>query len=294
MTLMERAREAASILWDSFDRFFRHDGSAMAGSIAYSALLSIFPFMIFGTTLIGIYVGQERSDELTAALFDIAPEHVARTLSPVVAEVVGKDSGSVLSVSALFAIFVASNAVEALRMTFHRAYEVTEPGNIIIRRIESIGIVLLGAVVAALLGFSILLSPLIIRMMNNFALVPIPSVAGYLSYGFGLVVFVGFLMLMHRWLPGRRFPFRRIWPGVAMSTGLWMVAATGFSIYLSLTPTYTVTYGALAGVIITLIFFYLSGATIIFGAEFNAALHHRRDRVVPTRAGSRRAAPGRV
>ena len=53
----------------------------------------------------------------------------------------------------------------------------------------------------------------------------------------------------------------------------WVAAAWGFSIYLSYTPSYTVTYGTLAGVIITLMFFYLTGLTIIFGAEVNAALN---------------------
>lgn len=293
MNLVQWIVDGARLLWDALDRFFRHEGFTMSGAIAYSAILSIFPFMIFGTTLIGMYVGQDRSDELTAALFEIAPEHVAKTLAPVVSEVVSKDSGSVLSVSAVFAIIVASNAVESLRITFHRAYEVREPGNIILRRVESIGIVLLGAVVAALLGFSILLSPLIFRLITQFSVLPVPPIAGYISYGFGILVFIGFLFLMHRWLPGRLFPFRRIWPGVAVSTMLWVIAAGGFSVYLSMTPTYTVIYGALAGVIITLIFFFLSGATIIFGAEFNAALEHRRRREASAeasrKAGARRA-----
>jgi membrane protein len=51
-----------------------------------------------------------------------------------------------------------------------------------------------------------------------------------------------------------------------------MALASGFSLYLTMTPGYTVTYGTLAGVIITLMFFYLTGATIIYGAEVNAAL----------------------
>jgi membrane protein len=78
---------------------------------------------------------------------------------------------------------------------------------------------------------------------------------------------------MHRTLPGRRPKSSRLWPGVLVTTLLWVAFASGFSLYLSYSPNYTVTYGTLAGVIITLMFFYLTGATIIFGAEFNAALH---------------------
>ena len=78
---------------------------------------------------------------------------------------------------------------------------------------------------------------------------------------------------MHRVLPGRRLKGCRLWPGVLVTTVLWVAMAFGFSIYLSFTPTYTVTYGTLAGVIITLMFFYFTGATIIYGAEVNAALN---------------------
>ena len=88
-----------------------------------------------------------------------------------------------------------------------------------------------------------------------------------------MLVFIGFLLVMHRVLPGRRLTGFRLWPGVLVTTVLWVVMAVGFSIYLTFTPTYTVIYGTLAGVIITLMFFYFTGATIIYGAEVNAALN---------------------
>jgi len=61
-------------------------------------------------------------------------------------------------------------------------------------------------------------------------------------------------------------------PGVFMSAAIWLAAAYGFSLYISLAPNMASTYGALAGVAITLIFFYMSAAVTIFGAEINATL----------------------
>ncbi|TPE49435.1 YihY/virulence factor BrkB family protein [Amaricoccus solimangrovi] len=261
------------VLWNTLNRFQSNDGSAMAGYIAFSGLLSIFPFMIFAATLTGILVGESRSEKVIDALFQIAPQHVALTLEPVVEEVLGKQSSEVLTLSALFAVWVASNAVEAFRIAFDRAYGIIDPRHFIVNRAMALGIVLLGAVVAALLGISILLSPLILRLLSEYAHVRVPSFAGYVTYGFGIGVFVGFLTLMHRWLPGRHLPGTVVWPGVIVSTLIWLAAAGGFTLYLSFTPTYTVTYGTLAGVIITLMFFYLTGATIIFGAELNAELN---------------------
>jgi membrane protein len=261
------------VLWDAFDRFNRNDGTAMAGSIAFSGLLSVFPFLIFAATLIGFLVGQSESDRIIDALFQIAPPHVALTLEPVVMEVLTNKSGEILTLSAAFAIWVASNAVEAFRIAFDRAYAVDDPRSFIQNRVLAIGMVVLGALVSMLLGVSILLSPLILRVTQQVTMMPVPAIARYLTYGFGVLVFVCFLLIMHRTLPGRRLGTAPIWPGVIVTTLLWVALAWAFSLYLSYTPSYTVTYGTLAGVIITLMFFYLTGATIIYGAEVNAALN---------------------
>ena len=78
-----------------------------------------------------------------------------------------KQSGEVLTLSALFAIWVASNAVEAFRIAFDRAYAVPDPRGFFQNRALAIGIVFLGAIVAALLGVSILFSPLILRFVRG-------------------------------------------------------------------------------------------------------------------------------
>lgn len=271
--LWRRLRRCCGVLWGTLMRFQENDGSAMAGYIAFSGLLSIFPFLIFAATLTGMMVGTSRSERVIDALFQIAPQHVALTLEPVVEEVLNKQSSEVLTLSALFAVWVASNAVEAFRIAFDRAYGIIDPRHFVVNRAMAIGIVMLGAVVAALLGISILLSPIILHLLSERTNLAIPSFAGYVTYGFGILVFVGFLMLMHLWLPGRHITGTVIWPGVIVSTIIWLIAAGGFTLYLSFTPTYTVTYGTLAGVIITLMFFYLTGATIIFGAELNAEMN---------------------
>jgi membrane protein len=270
---VKRTRRFLKVIWVAIDRFNRNDGSAMSGFIAFSGLLSLFPFMIFAATLTGILLGGDRSDEIIESLFEIAPPHIALTLEPVVVEVLNKQSGEVLTLSAIFAIWVASSAVEAFRIAFDRAYAVPDPRGFIENRALAIGLVFLGALVAALLGVTIVFSPLIMQFAEHVLLVRIPPVFSYFTYVLGVLVFIGFLLVMHRVLPGRRLRGCRLWPGVLMTTILWVVMAIGFSIYLTFTPTYTVIYGTLAGVIITLMFFYFSGATIIYGAEVNAALN---------------------
>jgi len=89
-------------------------------------------------------------------------------------------------------------------------------------------------------------------------------------------VFFCFLMGLHRVLPAHPLPLGDLWPGVLTTSVLWVIGAWGFLYYITISQSYAVTYGTLAGVIITLLYFYLTGVTILIGAEFNAELAGRR------------------
>ncbi|QIE54922.1 YihY/virulence factor BrkB family protein [Pikeienuella piscinae] len=267
---------ALRFTWRIYERFEGHDGSAMAGYVAFSAFLSLFPFMIFFFTLAGILLGPEDSRAALDALFDLAPEHIARTLVPVMDEVLGQRRGGLLTISALGGVWVASNAVEAIRVAFDRAYESPNPRGFFRRRLIALAFVLLAALTFTVLGVLIILAPLGFRLAREYLGFEVPIGVAYLRYAFGLVTFAGFLYALNRVLPSRSPKSRNVWPGIVVTTALWVAGASGFSIYLAYAPSYTMTYGAFAGVIVTLLFFYLTSAMLIFGAEVNAALMARR------------------
>ena len=109
------------LLRSAYRRFERDDGTAMAGYIAFSVFLSLFPFAIFMTALAGVLIGPDEARQAMDALFELAPAHIAQTLEPVISDVIGKERGGVLTFSALAAVWIASNAVEAIRIAFDRA-----------------------------------------------------------------------------------------------------------------------------------------------------------------------------
>lgn len=262
-------------LWDiaheALTRFDEDDGWAMSGYIAYAALLSIFPFLIFAMALAGRLIGPEDSAAVAHALFDLAPAHVAQTLEPVLSEVLDQRTGGFVTLSALVTIYLATNAVEAFRTAFDRAYDVSEPHGFLRRRLVALLFVVAAAVVFILLGSIIILAPLAVDLAVGWLIEEPPAILLRLRYLVGILFFSAFLFAVHLGLPSRRMPGRVLWPGVAVSTALWLVGAGMFSTYLSYAPSYSITYGALSGVIVTLLFFYLTGAMIIFGAEINAA-----------------------
>ena len=105
------------------------------------------------------------------------------------------------------------------------------------------------------------------QLLESQLSINIPIGSSTLRYGFAGIVLTAFLLLLHRTLPGRRLKVGSLWPGVVATGAICLVAASLFSVYLSFAPNYTITYGALAGVIITLLFFYVTGAAIIFGGR---------------------------
>lgn len=253
--------------------FQRHEGWMLAGYIAYSTLLAVFPFLIFATSVAAATIGPEQLDALTQLLFEIAPTEVAEFVRPVLEEALGRQRTGVLTFAGIGALWVSSNGVEAFRIGFDRAYQPDKPRGFVFSRAVGLFFVVLGTAVTLIMGFAVVLAPLLIGLLETLAGRTVPMGLGILRYLLAGAAFAVFLALMHLILPSRRQGrWRRLWPGVLATIAIWTAAASAFSVYLANFQSYTVTYGGLAGVIVTLLFFYLSGAVILYGAEINAAL----------------------
>ena len=254
-------------------RFNRDQGSVLAGYLAYAGMLSLLPFLVFATALAGFLVGPENSEAALEILFGGVPEHVALTLEPVVLEVLDHRRGGVLTVSALGSIWAASGGVEALRVGFDRAYAVTGARHLAVNRLYSIGFVLLGYAVFAALAILIILAPILFHVLEAATTIEVPAKADLVRYGVGFAILWLALWLIHRVLPSRRMAGLSLWPGILASVLLFGIIATGLSVYLAYAPSYSLTYGALAGVILTLLFFYFAGAAVVLGAQVNAVVN---------------------
>ncbi|MEL7468415.1 MAG: YihY/virulence factor BrkB family protein [Pseudomonadota bacterium] len=266
------------LLWIRFIietlRRFNDDQSAvLAGYISYASMLAAFPFLIFCMTLAGSIIGESYSTEAFDTLFEAVPEHVALTLEPVLREVIGQHRGGLLTIAAVGTIYGASNGVEAIRIGLDRAYDVEMRRGFVINRLISIAFVFIGFAVFGCLAVLIIFAPLAFTLIEAWTPVDIPAEADIARYLVGAGLLYGTIWLMHRVLPDRSMKGMVLWPGVLVSMVIWVLAATALSIYLAYSPTYAVTYGALAGVIVTLLFFYLTGTAIILGAQVNAVMN---------------------
>lgn len=253
--------------------FTANDGAAIAGYMAYTGLLSLFPFLIFTAELLGAVIGEAGVIPTMDFLFTVLPSHVAQTLEPAVREVLAARPPDVVSVYALIAIWIASNAFEALRTALDRAYGLVGERHFVVGRLISIMFTLGGVAAFIIISMFVIVAPTVRALAPDIPYVSIPlgMVSHWFLLGIGTVVMLVFLLVLHYILPAHR-PKGPLIPGVLVTAVLWIALASLFSVYFQYAPSYSVTYGTLAGVIVCLLFFYISGAIFIFGAEINAAL----------------------
>jgi len=267
------------IALDAFYAFNDDDGWAIASHIALSALMALFPFLIFVTALAALFGTKELADQTAILLLESWPKEVAEPISAAIHDVLTNLRTDALTFGVLFAIYFSSSGIESLRIGLNRAYGVRETHPWWWTRIESILYVFLGAISLLALAFLIVLGPLIWATATKYApwLVPFAGIVDLTRYGLTALVLVVALIVAHKWLPAGRRSFVEIAPGILVTLVLWIAAGALFGSYLSeFADTYVTYYAGLASAKIALVFLYVTASIFVYGGELNAEIRKRQ------------------
>ena len=202
---------------DALTAFMARGGDMQAGYIAYALLLAIFPFLIFCVSLTGWLIGDARSSEAVGVLFDFAPRYLAKVLEPVLVEVLAHDHG-LFTVFIVLSIWAAMRAVEAINRAFDGIYGEREGGVWLLRKAKALATVFVSAIVAVVLGLSILLAPALINLIEEFTRLDIPTHITLMRYTVGTIVFYCLMWVLHWFLPNNHAQGFPRWPGALFST----------------------------------------------------------------------------
>jgi membrane protein len=262
------------ILGDALGHFNNDDGWALASHLALSALMALFPFLIFATSLASFLGAQAFSDTAVHLVFDTWPDTIAEPIAREVTSVLTVPRGDVLTIGIIAAAFFASNGIEALRVGLNRAYRVIDTRSIFWLRAQSLAFVII-----ATAGFLIVSSLLVVAPIAvDIAQRHLPWIRPYLGtitiwrFIIASVVIVLALVAVHLWLPAGQRSLRDILPGLAFTLISWVVGSTVFATYLSYFSSYVTTYAGLASIMVALVFLYIVSAIFILGGELNAAI----------------------
>jgi membrane protein len=251
------------------------DGFIHAGNLAYLSIVALFPFFIVAAAVAHL-LGQSQDATLTVTnVLRRLPPDVAITLREPIHEVLAIRTGTLLWLGAAVGLWTATSFIETIRDILRRAYGVKFCAPFWEYRLGSV-LMILGAVVLLMLAFAVsaaltLAHQLIIRW---FPLAQdVASTLGLYRLVPAATLFFTFYVLFYALTPSRyRTHNSRKWPGALFITAWWLVTVEILPTVLSLFGGYGRTYGSLAGVMITLIFFFVVGLGVVIGAELNAAL----------------------
>lgn len=250
---------------------FENSGFAMAGSVAYSFVLSLFPFCIFLGALAGVFGGESLAQAAVRQLFEVLPKNIAEALAPEVLWVMGHSRIGLATASAALALFFATSSMESLRAALNVAYRAVETRNYLFCLARSGLFVLVGAVAMLIIAWTVLIGP---ALADRFEWIGLGFLLGqswfmfFLRYGIAIVVIMLQLFAYHLWLAAGHRTVRQVLPGVVVSTVLWLLIAGLFSRWTEINN-YARFYGALTQMMSSLIYFQLTAMVVMLGAEIN-------------------------
>jgi membrane protein len=274
------------ILARALYELYADSGFSMAGGVAYSFVLSLFPFCIFLGALAGYFGGEALAKAAVAQLFQMAPAPVVDAIAPEVMAVMGQSRLGLLTIGALIALFFATSAIESLRAALNIAYRVKERRSYPICVLESSLFVVVSAIGLLALTWGVVVGPQLAAALK-------PTWMLWLADGGPIAVFVRYAIVVtaigmqlaayHLWLAAGRRRLADVWPGVLISVVLWLAAAHLFASWLSISN-YSRFYAGLTSIMSALVFFQVSSIIVILGAELNRGLVEVKRRIAEAAA----------
>jgi membrane protein len=271
---MRRVVAVKRVLSDALGHFDSDDGWSMASHLAITALMALFPFLIFATALASFLGARTFSDTAVHLVFDTWPKEIAAPIAGQVVAVLNVRRGDFLTFSVIAASFFASNGIEALRVALNRAYRVTETRSFFFRRLQSLAFVLIATLGFLAISVLLVIAPIAAHAAER----RIDWIGPYMGtitlwrFVIASAVIVLGLIAVHFWLPAGKRRFVDIVPGILFTLIGWVAGSTIFAAYLERFSSYVATYAGLASIMIAIVFLYIVSAIFIMGGELNAAI----------------------
>jgi membrane protein len=255
--------------------FSDDDMTTYAAAVSYQVFFSLFPFIIFLLALLGFLNLQSVFDFLLQQSNAVMPDDAQTMVSDIVKQVEGQASGGVMSFGVILALWSASSAVRMAMHALNVAYDVEDrpvwkklPLSVVYALIlaalliVSAGLLFAGPSLVEPIFRFVGLGSLVSLLTTLWAFLRIPVALLLLMLAVGLIYWLFPNVAGH--------PFRFVTPGAVIAVIVWVLASLGFSYYVANFSSYSKTYGAMASVIVLLLYFFISTIILLFGAEINS------------------------
>ena len=244
----------------------------MAAGVAFFSFLALFPAMIAAVLIYGIVADPATVAKQAQQVTEALPSDAASLITGQMESLTSRPQQSLgigLIIAIVLALWSASGGVGNLIQAVNTAYDEEETRGFIKRKLLALGMVL-GAILFVVVAVGLVaVAPAALDSLVG---------SGPLRWGVEagrwillLVALCIALAVIYRWAPDRDAPqFRWVSVGAIVATVIWLIASLGFSLYVDNFGKYSETYGALAGVVVLLLWLWITNFIVLLGAEINA------------------------
>jgi membrane protein len=256
----------------------RHDATGLAAELAFRFMFATVPFMLFLAALgasLAAWLGiADPTAQIISTLGDNIPAGVVGPLRSQLDEVLAHTEPALLSVGALVTVYSAAGGVNALMKAMNRAFGVRESRFLPKRIALDIVLTVLGGTaivvgVVAVIGGTLVTTELAGRAGLGSATWTLLSIVRW-PVAFAVVILA--VTALYRYASCVRPPWRWAVLGAVAFATIWLAVTFGFGIYVARVGRFDVTYGALGGVIVLMLWYYLTATILVCAAELVALL----------------------
>ena len=260
------------------DRFKDDDLLGLSAEMAFRFLFAVFPFGLF-VAAVAAFVAvalnlDNPAQQIVGGLGDNLPPAIAEALRPELERLISSPRADLLSFGALAALWAGTGGTNALVKGIHRAYDIPEARPLVLRYAIAVGLTLLGAFAVigsfvTIVGGAMLTQEIAEGFGMRAEAFVLIQLLRWPAVGILLTLAVA---VIYRYAPNIVVPWRWVLTGSAVFTLAWVLATAALSFYVTRIANYGATYGSLAGVIVLMVWFYMTALTLLIGAETAAAL----------------------
>jgi membrane protein len=263
-------------------REFREDNlTDWAAALTYYSVLSIFPGLIALVSILGLAGSERTAESLLEIIDEIGPASAVDTFRGPVEGVInrGSEAGIALALSLGVALWTASAYIGAFMRASNSIYGVEEGRPFWKLRPLQIAVTLLIVLLLAVVLIAIVLTGPLAKAVGSEIGVSDEAVTiwNYAKWPVLALVVLLILAFLYYVAPNVKQPsFKWLTPGSVLALVVSVLASIGFALYVANFGSYDKTYGALGGVIVFLIWSWLSNVAVLLGAELNAEIERQR------------------
>ncbi|GAA1840448.1 YihY/virulence factor BrkB family protein [Microlunatus capsulatus] len=261
--------------------FWRHQDHDLAAGLTYHAVLAVFPALVALVSLLGLLGAGDRStDTVLVVARLLVPAEALGVVEPLVENLAASSSRVVtLVLGVVLAQWFVTIYVLAVGRALNRVFEVREGRPLLPRLVRTVGLTLVLGVLVLLAAVLLLLSAPVAEALGFLFGVgsPVVRVVGVLKWPLLAAVLALLVGLLYARAPNVRPPHRRwVSPGAVLAIVIWLVGSLAFGFYVRHVAGYQRTYGALAGLVVLLVWLWVSNLALLLGAEVDREVERVR------------------